>query len=175
LRSHVEERPELRGVEEDLAIADLDRQGLEVGSLARSVDAKAVLRLVAGAVRGAEEIAPVRVPELTGIAVIERDGEVPALVLVGAHLATAESEQDALLVKGALAVAEAKALGRDVDDACDPLHGPSDVENGLRRSLEIITESAEVTTGRGPASSCGLRRDKSGFAWWATPAYVVVT
>lgn len=119
--SDVEERPEAGGVEVDPAVHQVHRQRSEVGASAGPRDAEAVVEAVEGAVVAAAQVGAVVGHHLTLIPAVEAEGDVPALVLVGADAAV-DPDEDALLLEGSLPVAEENAAGRDGVDVGEEIH-----------------------------------------------------
>ena len=120
---HVEKTTNLRGIEKHLTVVDDDRQRSEVRTLAWPADAEAVFGLVPGAMGVAHQILLRLIPEVARLSLVETHGKVAALVFVGADLTIGHSQEDSLLVKGAVLVCEAKPFTGYFVEGGDTFHG----------------------------------------------------
>ena len=67
-------------------------------------------------------MATARVPQLFRLAIVEAHRQMAALVLVGAHLAIGQPQEDALFVERSIAVAESETFGGNIVDSGDTIH-----------------------------------------------------
>jgi hypothetical protein len=95
---------------------------LEVGSCTWTGDAKTVVRLVARTVGAAFKVRVRGIPHVPRFPIVQGHGQMPALVLEGAHRAIGELQQDALGWERPLVVGESEPFRRDVVDAGDAAH-----------------------------------------------------
>jgi len=68
-----------------------------------------------------------RHPKLPRFPVIEPHRQMPTLVLVGAHLAIGQPQEDAFLIKWSIAVVESQTFGGDIVEGGDTFHSQNDI------------------------------------------------